>query len=46
MDSVSWLLLDSGRVLPGMFLPKLLFKWHLFVNKQELRKVAWHFLVL
>lgn len=27
---------------PWMFLPEMLFKWHLFVHKQELRKVTWH----
>lgn len=25
-----------------MFLPKMLFKWHLFEHRQELRKVTWH----
>lgn len=27
---------------PWMFLPKMLFQWHLFMHKQELRKVTWH----
>lgn len=38
--------LGQWELLPWMSLPKLLFKWHLSVPKQELRKVAWHFLIL
>lgn len=38
--------LGQWERLSWMLLPKLLFQWHLSVHKQELRKVAWHFLIL
>lgn len=38
--------LGQWELLPWVFLPKLLFKWYLSVPKQELRKVAWYFLIL
>lgn len=38
--------LGQWELLPWMLLPKLLFKWHLSAHKPELRKVAWHFLIL